>query len=121
MKEHWVILDIQRRTVQLQPTPKDPVIFVQLPTNETLSRAVNATSAESIKEVPVVCDFSDVFSADLPGLPPDRDVEVAIELLPGTAPISRCPYRMSPEELKELKIQLQELLHKGFIHPSSSS
>ena len=95
-------------------------MLVQLPTNETLSRIVNATSAEPIKEVPVVCDFADVFPADLPGLPPDRDVEFTIELLPGTAPISRRPYRMGPEELKELKVQLQELLDKGFICPSSS-
>ena len=98
----------------------DPVLLVQLPTNEALSRAVNETSAESIKEVPVVCDFPDVFPADLPGLPPDWDVEFAIELLPGTTPISHRPYRMAPEELRELKIQLQELLDKGFIHPSSS-
>ena len=66
MKEHQVVLDIQRRTVQLQPTPKDPIIFVQLPTSETLFEAVNAMPSESIKEVPVVCDFPDVFLADLP-------------------------------------------------------
>ena len=120
MKEHQVVLDIQTRTVKLRPTPKDSIVLVQLPGHETLSRAVNAMSAESIKEVPVICDFPDVFPANLPGLPPDRDVEFAIELLPGTAPISRRPYRMAPEELKELKIQLQELLDKGFIHPSSS-
>src|SRR6266542_648202 len=95
-------------------------MLVQLLTNETLSRIVNATSVDPIKEVPVVCDFTDVFLADLPGLPPDRDVEFTIELLPGTAPILRRPYRMGPEELKELKVQLQELLDKGFIQPSSS-
>ena len=120
MKEHRVVLYLQYRTMQLRPTPKDPVMLVQLLTNETLSRIVNATSAELIKEVPVVCDFTDVFLADLPGLPPDRDVEFTIELLPGTAPISHRPYRMGPEELKELKVQLQELLDKGFICPSSS-
>ena len=87
MKEHQVVLDLQRRTVQLQPTPKDPAMLVQLPTNETLSRIVNATSAEPIKEVPVVCDFADLFLANLPGLPPDRDVEFTIEFLPGTATI----------------------------------
>ncbi|WVZ80158.1 hypothetical protein U9M48_027657, partial [Paspalum notatum var. saurae] len=61
-----------------------------------------------------------VFSEELPGLPPDRDVEFAIELVPGTAPVSRRPYRMAPDELKELKVQLQEQLDKGFIRPSSS-
>jgi len=53
-------------------------------------------------------------------LPPEREVEFAIEILPSTAPISVTPYRMAPTELKELKIQLQELLDKGFIRPSVS-
>jgi hypothetical protein len=61
-----------------------------------------------------------VFPDELPGLPPDRDVEFAIELIPGTPPISRRPYRMPPNELAELKKQLQDLLNKGLIHPSSS-
>ncbi|KAB2636644.1 S ribonuclease [Pyrus ussuriensis x Pyrus communis] len=58
--------------------------------------------------------------ADLPGLPPDRDMEFTIELLPGTNPISLTPYRMAPAELRELKVQLQELVDKGFIQPSTS-
>jgi hypothetical protein len=61
-----------------------------------------------------------VFPDDLPGLPPDREVEFVIELKPGTAPISRRAYRMPPNKLAELKVQLQELLEKGFIKPSSS-
>ena len=56
----------------------------------------------------------------MPGLPRDRDVEFKIALLPSTAPISRRPYRMPPNELAELKIQLNELLKKGLIRPSSS-
>jgi hypothetical protein len=56
----------------------------------------------------------------LPGLPPERDVEFVIELKPGTAPISRRSYRMPPNELAELKTQLQDLLENGFIRPSSS-
>ena len=64
--------------------------------------------------------FPDVFLDELPGLPPDRDAEFKIELVPGTTPISRRPYRMPPNELAELKIQLQELLEKGLIQPSSS-
>jgi hypothetical protein len=63
----------------------------------------------------VVCEFSNVFPDELPGLPPDRDVEFKIELVPSTTPISRRPYRMPPNELAELKIQLQELLEKGLI------
>jgi hypothetical protein len=59
-------------------------------------------------------------SGDLRGMPPDRDIEFIIELQPGIAPISKRPYRVPPKELAELKIQLQELLDKGFIHPSAS-
>ena len=61
-----------------------------------------------------------MFPDDLPGMPPDRDVEFMIELQPGTAPISKRSYRMPPKELAELKNQLQELLDKGYIRPSSS-
>jgi hypothetical protein len=68
----------------------------------------------------VVCEYPDVFLDELPGMPPDRDIELAIELQPGTAPISKRPYRMPPAELVELKKQLQELLDKGFIRPSIS-
>ena len=68
----------------------------------------------------MVCEFPDVFPDELSGLPPDRDVEFKIELVSGTAPISRRPYRMPPNELAKLKIQLQELLDKGLIQPSSS-
>ncbi|WVZ63432.1 hypothetical protein U9M48_013066 [Paspalum notatum var. saurae] len=67
-----------------------------------------------------MCEFPDVFPEELPGLPPDRDVEFKIDLVPGTTTVSRRPYRMAPDELKELKTQLQEQLDKGFIRPSSS-
>jgi hypothetical protein len=80
----------------------------------------NVVLAKAIADVPIVCEFLDVFLDDLPGLPPDRYVEFKIELILGTAPISRRPYRMPPNELAELKIQLNELLKKGLIHPSSS-
>jgi hypothetical protein len=68
----------------------------------------------------MVRDFPDVFPEELPGIPPDREVEFVIDLLPGTAPISKRPYRMSVEELKELKKQLTELQEVGYICPSSS-
>jgi hypothetical protein len=73
-----------------------------------------------VKKIPVVCEYADVFPDELPGIPPDRDIEFAIELQPGMAPISKRPYRMPPAELVELKKQLQELLDKGFIRPSTS-
>ncbi|KAL0553669.1 hypothetical protein IC582_007570 [Cucumis melo] len=72
------------------------------------------------EDVPVVKEFLDVFPDDLSGLPLDREIEFTIELLPGTAPISQAPYRMAPSELKELKMQLQELVDKGYIRPSVS-
>ena len=73
-----------------------------------------------LENILVVKDFSDVFPEELSGIPPIREVELSIEILPGTSPTSRAPYRMAPTELKELKIQLQELLDKGFIRPSVS-
>ncbi|KAL5757856.1 hypothetical protein ACOSP7_020467 [Xanthoceras sorbifolium] len=80
------------------------------------SRKVNA----EIQNIPTVCDFTDVFPEELPSFPPQREVEFVIDVVPATSPISIAPYRMAPAELKELKIQLQELLDKGFIRPSVS-
>ena len=86
-----------------------------------LAHAVlNDTTTSSVEEVRVVRHFPDVFPNDLPGLPPDRDVEFTIDLLSGTDPISLTPYKMAPAELRELKTQLQELVDKGFIQPSVS-
>jgi hypothetical protein len=68
----------------------------------------------------VVCDYPDVFPEEFPGMPPDRDVEFVIDLLRGTAPISKRPYRMSSDQLQELKAQIKELMGKGFIRAGSS-
>ena len=84
------------------------------------SRQVFEAIVQEIQDILVVCEFPNVFLEDLPGLPPERDVEFVIELKPGTTPISRRSYRMPPNELAELKTQLQDLLEKGFIRPSSS-
>ncbi|GJS32166.1 reverse transcriptase domain-containing protein [Tanacetum coccineum] len=77
-------------------------------------------SERQIEDVPVVRDFPEVFPEDLPGLPPTRQVEFHIELIPGAAPVTRAPYRLAPAEMKELAEQLKELSDKGFIRPSSS-
>lgn len=74
----------------------------------------------SLKTVPVVNEYSDVFLKDLPGIPPEREIDFGIDLLPDTQPISISPYRMAPVELKELKDQLKDILDKGFIRPSIS-
>ena len=74
----------------------------------------------SVFDIPTVSDFLDVFPEEFPGLPPQREIEFAIDVVPGATPASVTPYRMTPLELKELKLQLQELLEKGFIQPSVS-
>jgi hypothetical protein len=81
---------------------------------------VNQLDASQASKVSVVNEFSDVFSEELSGMPPDRDIEFVIELKPVTTPIYKTPYRMATLELAELKEHIKELLEKGFIHPSSS-
>ena len=73
-----------------------------------------------MEEIHIVDEFPDVLLEEIQGLPPIREIDFTIELLPGTAPISIALYRMAPAELGELKIQLQELLDKGFVRPSIS-
>ncbi|GKB89156.1 putative reverse transcriptase domain-containing protein [Tanacetum coccineum] len=73
-----------------------------------------------LEDVPIVQEFAEVFPEDLPGLPPARQVEFQIDLVPGAAPVARAPYRLAPAELQELSTQLQELSDRGFIRPSSS-
>ena len=85
-----------------------------------LAYVVNEENDLKLEGIPIVKDYPDVFPEDLPGLPPEREVEFTIDLAPGTTPISNTPYRMAPMERKDLKIQLQELLYKGFIRPSVS-
>ncbi|KAL0534031.1 hypothetical protein IC582_028308 [Cucumis melo] len=86
-----------------------------------LASVVDTRESEvSLSSEPVVREYPDVFPDELPGLPPPKEIDFAIELEPGTTSISRAPYKMAPAELKELKIQLQELLDKGFIRPSVS-
>nr|GEU92412.1 hypothetical protein [Tanacetum cinerariifolium] len=71
-------------------------------------------------DVPIIRDFPEVFLDDLPGLPPPRQVEFRIKLVPGAAPVAHAPYRLAPSEMKEMSEQLKELSEKGFIRPSSS-
>nr|CAD1829905.1 unnamed protein product [Ananas comosus var. bracteatus] len=73
-----------------------------------------------IEDIPVVREFQDVCPAELSSMPLDREIKFVVDLVPGTTPISKAPYRMAPAELKELRAQLQDLLDKGFIRPSVS-
>ncbi|GJT48858.1 putative reverse transcriptase domain-containing protein [Tanacetum coccineum] len=73
-----------------------------------------------LEDIQVVKEFPEVFPEDLPGLPPVRQVEFQIDLIPRTAPVARAPYRLAPSEMQELSNQLQELADRGFIQPSTS-
>jgi hypothetical protein len=81
---------------------------------------LNQTKAVALEDIRVVQEYRDIFPEELPGMPPDHDIEFLIELLPGTPTISKRPYRMPVNELVELKKQIAELQAKGFIRPSSS-
>ena len=81
---------------------------------------VFSMKVKSLEGVPVVNEYPDVFPDELPGMPPDRDIEFSIDLVPGTSPIAKRSYRMAASELAELKKQLEELQQSGFIRPSSS-
>jgi hypothetical protein len=81
---------------------------------------LNKVQGTSLNEIRIAQEYPDVFLEDLPGMSLDHDIEFIIELLPGTPPISKRPYRMPVNELVELKKQIAELQSKGFIRPSSS-
>ncbi|GKC45099.1 putative reverse transcriptase domain-containing protein [Tanacetum coccineum] len=86
----------------------------------TTKKAEDKSKEKRPDDVPIVQDFLKVFPEDLPGIPPTRQVEFQIDLIPGAAPVARAPYRLAPSEMKELSDQLKELSDKGFIRPSSS-
>ncbi|GJW61775.1 putative reverse transcriptase domain-containing protein [Tanacetum coccineum] len=93
-----------------------PVFLAHVTTNEIEDKS----EKKRLEDVPIVRDFLEVFPEDLPGLPPTRQVEFQIDLIPGAALVARAPYRLAPYEIKELSEQLKELSDKGFIRPSSS-
>ncbi|GKA52580.1 putative reverse transcriptase domain-containing protein [Tanacetum coccineum] len=86
----------------------------------TTKETKDKSGEKRLADVPIVQDFPEVFPEKLSGLPPTRQVEFQIDLMPGAAPVARAPYRLAPSEMKELSEQLQELFDKGFIRPSSS-
>jgi hypothetical protein len=120
LAQHREIINIDLRTIKLSDGHEEIQLSIPVVVPTKTSGQVYEAIVQEIQDIPVVCEFSDVFPEDLPGLPPERDVEFVIELKPDMAPISRRSYRMPPNELAELKTQLQDLLEKGFIRPSSS-
>jgi hypothetical protein len=119
MKWHKAVLDISARLVHLN-SPVYENVTLHLPAISRVKTSLHHVVERKLKDIHVVCEFSDVFPDDLPRMPFERAIEFKIELQPGTAPISKEPYKMSQKELAELKIQLKDLLDKCFIRPSSS-
>jgi hypothetical protein len=124
LNKYKVLIDYAKKSVKLT-TPKGKEIeFVAEPVVTAKGVAncakVNQLDASQGSEVPVVNKFPDVFPEELPGMPPDRDIEFVNELKPGTIPIYKTPYRMATPKLAELKEYIKEFVEKGFIHPSSS-
>jgi hypothetical protein len=75
---------------------------------------------KKLEDIPIICEYPEVFPEDLTTMPPKREIEFRIDLAPGTAPIYKRPYRMAANELAEVKKQVDEQLQKGYIRPSTS-
>jgi len=120
LAQHKAILNTDLRTIRLSYVHEEVLLTITVAILAKPFGGVYEAIIPEIQDIPVVFEFPNVVLEDLPGLPLERDVEFVIELKPGTAPISRRSYRMPPNELAELKTQLQDLLEKGFIRPSSS-
>jgi hypothetical protein len=120
LAQNKAIINTNQRTIKLSYGHEEVQLSIPIVVPVKASGQAFETIVQEIRDIPVVCEFPDVFPEDLPGLHPKRDVEFVIELKPGTTPISRRSYRMPPNELAELKTQLRDLLEKGFIRPSSS-
>jgi hypothetical protein len=103
LKVYGVVLDLKRRVVELRLPASEDRMSLLIPSELTSPVTAHVEVSSDLTSIPVVCEFLVVFLDDLPRLPPDRDVEFTIELEPGTAPISRRPYRMSPKELAKMK------------------
>ncbi|XP_052882256.1 uncharacterized protein LOC108485156 [Gossypium arboreum] len=114
LEKHRVSLDCATKWVVLRTEADEEVVVIGERQNY-----LNVGDS-SVRDIRTITDFPNVFLEELPGLPPEREVEFGIELLPGTALVSITPYRMAPKELVELKVQIQELLDRGFIQTSVS-
>jgi hypothetical protein len=111
MTRHRVSLDISSRAVEID-SPYQGTTILYLSQRKCINCCAYAIEGIKLEDIPIVCEYLDVFPDDLPRMPPDRDIEFVIELQPCTAPISKRPYRMPPNELAEFKIQLHDLLDK---------
>ena len=141
LSKHRAIVDCGQKTIVLRCSDQSEVI-VQGIRSSAMSNVISAMQTMrlrrkgcetflalildskrgqvNVKKIPIVREFLDVFPKELPGIPLEMEMDLSIEIVPGTNPMSRAPYRMAPTGLKELKSQLQELMDKGFIRPSVS-
>jgi hypothetical protein len=120
LRKAKAIIQCGTGTIELT-SPKGERFLVEIAVTTSSRRAMFFIAEEFVgNNIRVVSDFPDVFPEELPGMPPDREVEFVIDLLPRTAPISKRPYMMSIDELKELKKPLTELQEARYIRPSSS-
>jgi hypothetical protein len=124
LSKYKVLIDCAKKSVKMTTPEGKEMEFIAEPVVTAKGVAncvkVNQLDASQGSEVPVVNVFPDVFSEELPVMPPDRDIEFVIELKPGTSPTYKTPYRMANPELAELKEHVKKLLEKKFIRPSSS-
>ena len=122
LSKHKALIDCARKAVKLTSPKGKEIEHVAEPlvTSKGAANRVMLNQLEVTEGIRVVEEFPDVFPEDLPGMPPDRDIEFCIELLPGTSPIHKRPYRMDTNQLALLKEHIDELLAKGFIRHSSS-
>ena len=141
LSKHRVIVDCDKKIVLLKCSDLSEVT-VQSIRSKSIPKVISAMEAQrflrkgcgaflalildfkreqvNFENIPMIREFPDVFPEELPRVPPEREMDLFIEVIQGTTPISRAPYRMAPTELKELKTQVHELLDKGFIRPSVS-
>jgi hypothetical protein len=124
LSKYKVLIDYARKSIKMTTPERKEMEFIagSVVTVKSVANCakVNQLDASQGLEVLVVNEFPDVFPEELPGMPPDQDIEFVIELKPGTTPIYKTPYRMATPELAELKEHIKELLEKGFKCPSSS-
>ncbi|XP_075475605.1 uncharacterized protein LOC142507009 [Primulina tabacum] len=142
LSSHGAVIDFRQRLVSVRPPSGKPFVFeaardqqfphvisclcarklIKRGCHTFLASIVSVTEpvSQKLEDIDVVREFSGVFPDNVADIPPDRDVDFSIELMSGTVPISKAPYRLAHAEMKELKDQIQDLLDKGFICPSFS-
>jgi hypothetical protein len=119
MKPHRAVLDIASRLVHLD-SPVYGKVILHLPAISRIKASLHHVVELRLEDIHVIREYPNIFHDELLRMPPEKVIEFKIELQPSTVPVAKAPYKMSPMEMKELKVQLQGLLDKGYIRPSKS-